>query len=112
MPFGRRFAVWEFTVADNAAVAVHVLVPLNSSAVPRDPVEFDPPARRTEPLFAMLVERSVTVWSSRPAVNVPAADHVPDAPVAGSKRSAVSRTVDTLRPPVMSTLPLPSTVAV
>src|SRR5438445_10101517 len=72
-----RVEVWPCTAAAIAAVAVHVLVPLNSSAVLCELVPFEPPATRTCPLATMLDGRNVDVWACRADVIVPADDQVP-----------------------------------
>jgi hypothetical protein len=93
------------TPAGREAVAVHVVVSLNSSADESVllPV-LDPPATSTNPLATILLGRTIMLWPTRGEVMVPADDQVP-LENEGSKVSAVANTVDPFLPPVMSILP-------
>jgi hypothetical protein len=104
-PFESSVAVWPCTGAGIAVVAANV-EPFQSSAVPSDALPFDPPATSTCP-----VPRGVAVWSWRAVVRFPEAVHVPW-PDDGLKTTVVFRVVVPVLPPVTSTLPFDSTVAV
>src|SRR5437879_4667433 len=94
-----------------ALVAAQVLVPLNSSALARVLVPFDPPAPSTCPLATMPEGSSVAVCPCRAVVIVPADDQLPG-PEAGLNITAVASVVDPLLPPVKRILPFGSSVAV
>ncbi|HXJ62926.1 MAG TPA: hypothetical protein VNN79_04150, partial [Actinomycetota bacterium] len=87
-----------------AAVAVHVLVPLNRSADPSVAEPLFPPATSTLPFAGLDVDSAVALWPNRAEVIVPASDQLPVlAP--GSKISAVASGVEPFFPPVIRIFP-------
>src|SRR4051794_13005109 len=83
---------------DMDGVAVHVLVPLKSSADDRVVVPLLPPASSTEPLATIEAGKIVAECPTRADVIVPALVQVPLL-VAGSKMSAVASTAEPFLPP-------------
>jgi hypothetical protein len=111
-PLESRLAVCNCTaVAIAVAVAVQVVPPFHSSAVPGSVV---PPELLAPPDTSTFVpESNVAVCRQRTEVIVPALAHVADVPDDGMvNTSAVPIGVPLVLPPVMSTLPPVSAVAV
>lgn|SRR6185312_3149436 len=104
-PLSRR-AAWPFMPPGIAAVAVQVVVLLNSSAEDNVslPVD-DPPATSTWPWSTIVFGSSVIVAPTRGEVVVPAEDQLPFETL-GSKTIADDCTVEPFRPPAIRILPL------
>ena len=99
-------AAWPVIPPGIAAVAVHVLVLLNSSAEASVllPVD-DPPATSTWPWSTMVFGSSVIVAPTRAEVMVPADDQLPLLTL-GSKTIALDSTVEPFFPPATRIFPL------
>jgi hypothetical protein len=113
-PFASKVAVCPCTAAASAVVSAHD-VPFHSSALETVTVPFvDPPATTTEPVVASAVPSSVAVCATRAACMFPPEGQVAAVPVAGIVNTAVVAIGAPLlvRPPVISTLPFASRVAV
>src|SRR5262245_7468288 len=113
-PFASSVAVCERRGLTRLVVGDQI-VPSHRSAVAIEDVPLDvPPATSTCPLPSTAVERSVAVWAVRPADMFPADGNVGVDPLAGIVNTNVSSSGDPVLvfPPVISTLPFASFVAV
>jgi len=111
MLFDSNVAVWVWRAVGSALVAVQVVEPFHSSAVASDAVPFDPPATSTWPFFTMVDGSNVAVCACRAVVMLPADAQLPE-PLAALNSDVVFKTVVPFKPPVTSTLPFASAVAV
>lgn len=112
VPLASSVAVWARMADGNAVAAVQVVLPFQSSVVLSELVPLvEPPATKTWPFASTLLASSVAVCSRRAEVIVPALAQLPD-PEAALKSWVVFKVAEPLSPPVMSTLPFASAVAV